>query len=278
MLARHSNWKDVRQLTDSGILFHDADAYNSNEDIRKSAVRKHNLTVRQSFASVEPSGKQLEAINKVIVLAKNILQSAVAEGKLKPYEWESLSLSDLVAIQPNLHNGDDYLPLHVDNPRHDGFGVVIVTVALWGSADVILVDEGDPEPEQEQAERVVGAGTAGAEVDACTSTATAAPLPPGNSSSKTESWAFPLHPGQMYVLSGHARNKCAHGVAVLSEQQGDQAHSTATINTATVSATDSATATDRRHSSCGQGRVSLNFRFGLHTAAQAWEDIDRHWG
>ena len=40
-----------------------------------------------------------------------------------------VSLERLVAAQPNLHNGARHLPPHLDFPLHDGFGVVIVTVA-----------------------------------------------------------------------------------------------------------------------------------------------------
>ena len=50
-------------------------------------------------------------------------------------------LSQLVALQPNLHNGHQYLRPHLDEPLHDGFGVLIVTVAVRGSAQIIIKAE-----------------------------------------------------------------------------------------------------------------------------------------
>lgn len=47
----------------------------------------------------------------------------------------------LVALQPNVHGGSEFLPRHLDWPRHDGFGVVIVTVAVRRGATVVLSDE-----------------------------------------------------------------------------------------------------------------------------------------
>ena len=83
--------------------------------------------------------------------------------------------SQLVAAQPNLHNGQGYLRPHLDEPLHDGFGVVIVTVAIVGSASIII--------RSRPWER-----TAGSE------------------------YQFKLDEGQCYVLSGASRNTCLHGV------------------------------------------------------------------
>jgi len=84
--------------------------------------------------------------------------------------------SRLVAVQPNLPDGAPHLPLHLDFPRHDGFGVVIVIMALFGdSSKVIIVDDGEEEGEE-------------------------------------ISWSFSLRSGEGYVLSGDARNLCRHGV------------------------------------------------------------------
>lgn len=53
---------------------------------------------------------------------------------------------------------------------HDGFGIVIVTLAMKGSAEIVLVDEGDDDE-------------------------------------GTLSWSFELQKGEMYVLSDNSRNK-----------------------------------------------------------------------
>mmetsp|Transcript_57397 Transcript_57397/g.113131 ORF Transcript_57397/g.113131 Transcript_57397/m.113131 type:complete len:315 (-) Transcript_57397:101-1045(-) len=122
-------------------------------------------------------------------------------------------LDHLVALQPNQHNGTDVLPLHLDEPSFEGFGVVVVTIAMAGSATIVLNDEG-------------GVGE-----EAC-------------------SWHFSLGRGDLYFISGDARNKCHHGVLV------DPAH---------------------------RGRrESLNLRFGLHDVARessmsAYHEVGRHW-
>ena len=55
---------------------------------------------------------------------------------------------------------------------------------------------------------------------------------------------FELRAGQVYALSGAARNTCLHGVLA---RAGDE------------------------------GRASLNLRFGLHSVAQARDEIDSQW-
>ena len=54
-----------------------------------------------------------------------------------PAHAEELALQTL-ALQPNAHAGNRHLPRHLDWPRHDGFGVVIVTVAVRGAGTVVL--------------------------------------------------------------------------------------------------------------------------------------------
>lgn len=47
----------------------------------------------------------------------------------------------LIAMQPNVHGGSEFLPGHLDWPRHDGFGVVIVTVAVKRGATIFLAGD-----------------------------------------------------------------------------------------------------------------------------------------
>mmetsp|Transcript_16782 Transcript_16782/g.20140 ORF Transcript_16782/g.20140 Transcript_16782/m.20140 type:complete len:331 (-) Transcript_16782:18-1010(-) len=49
-----------------------------------------------------------------------------------------LRMDQLVAAQPNLHAGRHLLPAHVDHPTKDGFGVIIVTIAIRGDATIML--------------------------------------------------------------------------------------------------------------------------------------------
>lgn len=241
MLPNESLYKDVEDITYRGIMFYDIDSgLSADQAVRNAAIRKHRMTKEKAFIYADCTAPEKEAIEAVVKMSRDIVDRCDLANPLQPYEKASVSLQNLVAIQLNVHNKDDFLPLHLDNARFDGFGVVIVTLALYGSADVVIVDDGDIE--QGQAEQ------------------------------GSKSWAFVLHPGQLYVLSGHARNKCSHGVVVLTDQASNSSGDTAPL-TAQVDMVPP----PLRRRIAKLGRVSLSFRFGLHTAEQAAEDIDRHW-
>jgi hypothetical protein len=53
---------------------------------------------------------------------------------------EFLQYRHLIAVQPNLHCGRALLPIHLDHPQKDGFGIIIVTIAIKGSGKVLLQD------------------------------------------------------------------------------------------------------------------------------------------
>ena len=94
-----------------------------------------------------------------------------------------LCSKELVAYQTNLHNGAKHLAAHLDAPLHEGFGKIIVTVAIRGSAIILLIGKGDGTVHQ-------------------------------------PSWKFHLKEGEAYVLSGNARNICLH--AVLADSDGSR--------------------------------------------------------
>ena len=95
---------------------------------------------------------------------------------LLPERYRALIVpAQLVAAQPNLHNGRRFLRPHLDEPLHDGFGVVIVTIAITGTANILI----RARPWDEE---------------------------------RREDVHFPLAPRQVYALSGEARNVCLHGV------------------------------------------------------------------
>jgi len=64
--------------------------------------------------------------------------AASLQAKVPPQYSQFLTLENLVAAQPNIHGGNAYLPPHLDEPLHDGFGIVIVTIAITGKAHIIL--------------------------------------------------------------------------------------------------------------------------------------------
>mmetsp|Transcript_29118 Transcript_29118/g.32678 ORF Transcript_29118/g.32678 Transcript_29118/m.32678 type:complete len:498 (+) Transcript_29118:75-1568(+) len=47
---------------------------------------------------------------------------------------------NLIALQPNLHCGRPLLPVHLDDPRKDGFGVVIITIGMKESGTILFRD------------------------------------------------------------------------------------------------------------------------------------------
>jgi hypothetical protein len=94
-----------------------------------------------------------------------------------------VSLENLIALQPNLHNDARHLPPHLDFPMHDGFGVVIVTIQMAGPQSVIALLKGADSDFDVTVEK-----------------------------EKERCWTFPLNVGDCYILSGDARNVCDHGV------------------------------------------------------------------
>ena len=93
------------------------------------------------------------------------------------------TMEELVAAQPNLHNGASYLPAHLDYPRNDGFGVIIVTISIHGNGDIVLIDDGDEGVNQ------------------------------------AVSYSFTVRENECYFLCGDARNKCVHGVLCSTDNQ-----------------------------------------------------------
>jgi len=106
----------------------------------------------------------------------------IQEFLSKKYK-EYVTMDNLVAVQPNHHNGALFLPAHLDFPRADGFGVVIATICIrkTNGSRVILIDDGDDGEEEMY-------------------------------------WSLNLEDGYCYFLSGNSRNKCLHGI--LSETSG----------------------------------------------------------
>jgi len=96
---------------------------------------------------------------------------------------EYVSLENLIALQPNLHNDARHLPPHLDFPMHDGFGVVIVTIQMAGPQSVIALLKGADSDFDVTVEK-----------------------------EKEKCWTFSLSVGDCYILSGDARNVCDHGV------------------------------------------------------------------
>jgi len=150
-----------------------------------------------------------------------------------------LAASQLVAYQPNLHNGAAFLKPHLDQPLHEGFGKIIVTVAIrGGGATIVLLDRDESAVDDATGERY------------------------------QRSWRFHLCEGEAYVLSGSARNLCLHGV-LADDDDGDDDDDDGDSSQGAAAGTTTTT------KKCT--RESLNVRFGLHSLEEAQADIFDHW-
>jgi len=91
--------------------------------------RDHEREMAQNWAScvdVTPTEDEARSI------------AAVAEAAALAVDPRFRDDLTLIALQPNVHGGAEFLPRHLDWPRNDGFGVVIVTLALVADATVVL--------------------------------------------------------------------------------------------------------------------------------------------
>ena len=117
-------------------------------------------------------------------------------GHLNP---NVLCSNELITYQTNLHNGAKHLAAHLDAPLHEGFGKVIVTVAIRGSATILLIGKGDDDNDYERANKNID-------------------LDESSDLNLQPAWKFHLKEGEAYVLSGNVRNVCLH--AVLANDDG----------------------------------------------------------
>ena len=136
------------------------DAYKTDE----SAERDEKANRKACMVLEDDEMKKTEAAAKELL---ELLKQAL------PNE-ESLTLEELIVIQPNLHNGASFLKAHMDFPHNDGFGKAIVTVAVSGAATILLYGPWNGEQH---------------------------PV-----------WRFRLDEGECYCLTGLARTMCYHAV------------------------------------------------------------------
>jgi hypothetical protein len=152
----------------------------------------HQSTVRlaapekQGLDAIEDEAANRKAICILDMEDKDINIMEITDQLVEVLDPESSKLDaqtvcskELIAYQINMHNGTRYLPAHLDWPLHEGFGKVIVTVAIHGDATVLLIAGDTVEIGGEE-------------------------LQPA--------WRFHLQQGECYVLSDRARNRCLHAV------------------------------------------------------------------
>lgn len=216
-------------LVKRGVSFHAAEK--SGYGARKDEAANWKACVRLKESDLPHS--QLDALQALI--------QAVAEAVPSKYK-KCISLSNLQALQPNLHNGTDHLPPHTDSPLNDGFGVVIVTVCVRHSAHILLLPN---------------------------DSSSAAPAP-----RSATGYVFDAEEGDVYVLSGPARSDFDHGVLCPPDKEERRRGSARVAGDESLEAI----AGSKRKTLCGtgggakelkdkdkdKGRESLNLRFGIH--------------
>jgi len=149
---------------------------NGNEDENERARNKRAFLV---FDKSEISDGVVKAIkNLCLVFRENLLlKDGKEEEKDDEYDYRvrlanCLRYENLIAAQPNLHAGRALLPAHLDDPRKDGFGVVILTIGMKDSGTIIFRD----------------------------------------AKGLHQGVAMRLHQGEAYMLADRSRDACTHGV------------------------------------------------------------------
>jgi len=196
---------------------------------------------------LDPSGSSSsEFLNEVKDAVERLLAQLRAFVK-NPVLLKYLHYSQLIAAQPNLHSGRHLLPHHVDHPTSDGFGIIIVTIAIRGNAHIML--ETKPKPSRSKTNSKSDGSRSLSISPSAKKTKLSEPDEASFSQSTNSQAVFTLKEGDAYMLSGVARNECVHGV--LAHEGNYSGH-----------------------------RESLNLRFGLHGREShdpPAEDVLKHW-
>ena len=178
----------------SAVRLHSPEKHGRKAILDERANRKAICFLHKTRESIDKTTKRYKkergdlnenVVNPALVAEKLcsviLANQSVSSGYMDP---NVLCSKELVAYQTNLHNGAKHLAAHLDAPLHEGFGKIIVTVAIRGSATILLIANG------EQGEQ--------------------------------PSWSFHLKEGEAYVLSGNVRNICLH--AVLADSTGSRSN------------------------------------------------------
>lgn len=172
--ASLAKWGRER-LERAGLSFHAAEKSGPDAADDERANWKSCFTLLER--DVDDAAR--DALRRLVPLVQ-----AVVDAKYRKF----VTLENLVAIQPNLHNGAAHLPPHLDFPLHDGFGVVIVTLQVAGPPAAVALVRGDKHADFESN---------------------------GAPEARERCWTLRLQTGDAYVLSEDARNFCDHGVLCL---------------------------------------------------------------
>jgi len=176
----------LKRMDESSVRLYAAekmgDEAKEDEEANRKAICILDLTEEDEEKNSSSTGDE-KATTKTPPL--NILQTTqefveTINPKTAGLDPKTVCSDELIAYQINLHNGVRYLPAHLDFPLHEGFGKVISTVAVRGSATILLIS-----------------------IDTVRTK---------NGDEIQPAWRFHLNEGECYVLSDRARNTCLHAV------------------------------------------------------------------
>lgn len=214
------------KLEQAGVKFHSANKTGRYAAADEAANWRSCVRLRESDLS-DDHRRALEAI-------------AAKVRAIVPSKYKKLAdTAHIEAIQPNLHNGLDHLPPHIDYPLNDGFGVIIVTLSVKSDANILLLPDRAACNENHGASMTKPSLTTPRRHRNKRRTASRACC-----SFSTKPYFFEVKRGMVYVLAGPARNNCDHGVV--------------------CSLPATRFSTERMNDN--RDRESLNLRFGLHSA------------
>lgn len=123
-LKSYISWgesKDDRRARGYGYILNEGYKYNHIDLIEATGIRmhsehedtkhrqlealsKHDFTMNNCFCGVHLTNSEMEVIHRVVEASKEILN--VHRDQLQEYEFNSIDVSEIVAIQPNIHHGN----------------------------------------------------------------------------------------------------------------------------------------------------------------------------
>ena len=122
--------KEDQDLSNGSTVF----TSNASAGTQKEEEEERNRNKKAMVILGEVPEGTKDAIEHVCGIFRQVLMSSAETKSLA----EFLCYENLIAAQPNLHNGRELLPMHFDHPLKDGFGVVIVTISITGSSKILL--------------------------------------------------------------------------------------------------------------------------------------------
>lgn len=86
----------------TGIRMHSE--YEGTKHRQLEALSKHDFTMNNCFCGVHLTNSEMEVIHRVVEATKETL--IVHRDRLQDYEFNSIDVMEIVAIQPNIHHGN----------------------------------------------------------------------------------------------------------------------------------------------------------------------------